>query len=75
MADMRGNIRKAQNVQMWSNSSAFDNCDPQTGATIDVVSATYGANCNGQINPIAAAQKAAMEAAKQQALNALKAVI
>ena len=75
MADMRGNIRKAQNVQMWSNSSAFDNCDPQTGATIDVVSATYGANCNGQINPIAAAQKAAMEAAKQQALNALKTVI
>ncbi len=75
MGNIRGNIRNAQNVQMWSNSSAFDNCDPQTGASIDVVSATYGANCNGQLNPIAAAQKAAMEAAKQRALNVLKTVI
>ena len=75
MADMRGNIRSAKNIQMWSNSSAFDNCDPQTGATIDVVSATYGANCNGQINPIAQAEQAAADALKQQAMSALKAVI
>ena len=55
MGNIGDNIRTATNVQMWSNSSPFENCDAQTGASIDVLHATYGASCNGRTNPIAVA--------------------
>ena len=43
------------NIKLWDKTPAFEDCDPALGAVINVTGATYGANCNGQTNPVAAA--------------------
>ena len=90
MSDPSGDLRNVNNLQLWNKSKPFDNCDAQTGATINVVAATYGANCNGQTNPVAAAAsqaeanaqafksyqvQQAKQAAAQKAVSIAKAVV
>ena len=90
MSDPSGDLRSVKNLQLWDKSKPFDNCDAQNGATINVVAATYGANCNGQTNPVAAkvaqaqanAQafksyqvQQAKQAAAQKAMSIAKAVV
>ena len=45
--------KDVQNVQMWDQFPGVDGCiaNSEFGAGINVTSATWGANCNGQVKP------------------------
>ena len=42
------------NMTPWDHSKGFEGCDPNKGATINLVNASYGMNCNGTHNPFIA---------------------